>query len=131
MRTIKHLSARNFYLVVAIGWTALIFYLCLTESSNLPKIKIPFKDKFIHAVFYLVFVLLSYRSLHKKNKNGKSIAYICLGSLGLGIFIEVLQDQMTVSRTFDVYDIAANFSGTLLAILLIYIKKYITQKRVV
>ena len=123
MRTIKHLSARNFYLVVAIGWTALIFYLCLTESSNLPKIKIPFKDKFIHAVFYLVFVLLSYRSLHKKNKNGKS--------LGLGIFIEVLQDQMTVSRTFDVYDIAANFSGTLLAILLIYIKKYITQKRVV
>lgn len=131
MKNIKLLSAPNFYLVLSICWTCIIFYLCLAESSSLPKIKIPFKDKFIHAVFYLVFVLLCYRSLHKKNKNAKSIAYICLGSLSLGIFIEVLQDQITVSRTFDVYDIAANFFGTLLAILLIYIKKYIAQDRVV
>jgi hypothetical protein len=38
---------------------------------------------------------------------------------------------VTVSRAFDVYDIAANFTGTILAIMLIHIKKYITQKIVV
>lgn len=131
MKNIKLLSAPNFYLVLSICWICIIFYLSLAESSSLPKFSIPLKDKFVHAFFYFVLVLVSYGSLHQKNKNAKSIAYICLGSLSLGIFIEVLQDQITVSRTFDIYDIAANFFGTLLAILLIYIKKYIAQDRVV
>lgn len=127
MKIIKHLSARNFYLVVAVAWTFVIFYLCLTESANLPKFKVPFKDKFVHATLYFVFVLLSYKSLIPQNKNAKFITYIGITSFGLGVLIEILQDQMTVSRTFDVYDILANFFGIMAAVALIYFKKYRTQ----
>ena len=129
MKNIKHLSAHNFYLVVTICWTCLIFYLCLTESSSLPNFQIPLKDKFVHALFYFVFVLVSYKSLYKKNQNSKSIAFIGLLSLCIGIFIEVLQDKITISRAFDLFDIVANFFGTLFSIVLICFKKYITPKK--
>jgi len=97
----------------------------------LPKFSIPLKDKFIHAFFYFIFIVLSYKSLHTKYRNSKSAAFIVLLSLIIGIFIEVLQGQITTSRNFDVYDITANIFGSFIGILLIYIKKYITQKRVV
>lgn len=131
MKNIKHLSARNFYLVLTICWICIIFYLCLAESSSLPKFSIPLKDKFVHAFFYFVLVLVSYGSLHQKNKNLKSVVFIALISIGIGIFIEVLQGQITTSRTFDVNDIVANIFGSFIGVLLIYFKKYITQKRVV
>jgi len=131
VKNIKLLSAPNFYFVLTICWTCIIFYLCLAESSSLPKFSIPLKDKIVHAILYFMFIVLSYKSLHTKYRNSKSVAFIVLLSLIIGISIEILQGAITVSRSFDLFDIVANFFGSLIGILLISIKKYITQKRVV
>lgn len=53
----------------------------------------------------------------------KEILIISVLSIGFGIFIEVLQDTLTLYRELDFYDIIANSSGVILAAGVVWLLK--------
>lgn len=106
----------------AISWTGLIIYLCLIQSSQLPKIAIVSIDKEVHAFFHFVFTLLwflffsiQFTQIEKK----KLLLMTFLLSVFFGITIEIAQKFFTTTRNADFYDVLANSVGALLALVVI------------
>jgi glycopeptide antibiotics resistance protein len=105
----KHLLERNFFFFLLIAWTGIIFYLCLAESSNLPKIAFPLKDKIVHFLFYFIFVFLFAVSL--KERKIIFLRGILIFAILLGLLIEFMQEMCTKSRSFDWFDVLSNAFG--------------------
>lgn len=107
-----------------VTWTAFILVLFLIPSQNIPGSReIPYLDKAVHMVFFLIFTILFLRDMLKmKQLNHISPAYI-LGTfllvLFLAIMIEFLQDKMGLGREGDIIDILYDLFGFLLGILLL------------
>jgi len=113
-RLIKTLLQANFK-VVSIGLTITILYLSLFNISE-TKVDISIKniDKLFHATayFFLTFSwFLAYRHQNKKN-------IILIACIIFGIIVEILQSTLTSYRTGDFFDILANVTGTVLALIL-------------
>ena len=98
--------------------------MCLDDSPNVPKINFQYKDKVVHFIFYFVFVFFWTKSL--KNKNLSYLLIILFLAVITGITIEFLQENFTIHRTFDWYDILANFLGALASF--ICVKKFYAIK---
>lgn len=111
MKITQHLLEHNLFKFFAIIWTLIIFYLCLDDAPNLPKFSFPNKDKLVHFIFYFVFVFIWTKSL--LHKNLKKLLLILCFALLLGVIIEFLQENFTLHRTFDWYDILANSMGAI------------------
>ena len=73
-------------------------------------------DKIVHFSFYFILTLLFLRSLKKEIKNKYAIVMVL--SFVYGIIIELLQDNFTSSRKGDFYDVIANLTGIVCAIML-------------
>lgn len=73
-------------------------------------------DKIVHFSFYFVLTLLFLRSFKKEIKNKYAIVMVL--SFVYGIIIELLQDNFTSSRKGDFYDVIANLTGIVCAIML-------------
>lgn len=127
MKIIKRLSEPKFITLFALCWTGLVFYLCLTESSSLPKFNFEFKDKIIHFLFYFIFVKLWYNSQIKAIKGINHLMYIVLLAIAIGVLIELLQKEFTKTRTFDWLDIIANTLGAISCYL--FIKLFFQTKK--
>ena len=113
-RLIKTLLQVNFK-VVSIGLTIAILYLSLFNISD-SKVDISIKniDKLFHATAYFLLTfswLLAYRHQNRKNT-------ILIACIFFGIIVEILQSTLTSYRTGDFYDILANVTGTVLALVL-------------
>lgn len=106
----------------ALSWAAFILYLCLIRISEMPEVKVPYIDKFIHAFFYLVFSLLWFYALrfyYRKQSRTKLLKIVFFMALLFGIAIELFQTFFTTYRSGDITDVFANTTGSLLAILII------------
>lgn len=106
----------------ALFWAGVILYLCLIKISELPEIKIPYIDKFIHAFFYFVFSLLWFYALRfyfRKQSRAKLLRIVFFMALFFGIAIELFQNYFTLYRSGDITDVVANTSGSLVAIVII------------
>jgi VanZ family protein len=114
----------NLFKILAFFWTLLIFYLCLDDSPSVPKINFQYKDKVVHFIFYFVFVYFWTKSL--KNKSFNYISIILFLAVIIGVAIEFLQENLTLHRTFDWYDILANSIGAMASF--IYVKKFYAIK---
>ncbi|SEI99241.1 VanZ like family protein [Flavobacterium terrigena] len=114
----------NLFKILAIFWTLLIFYLCLDDVPNVPKITFQYKDKVVHFIFYFIFVYFWTKSL--KNKTLNYILTVLFLALVMGISIEFMQESFTLHRTFDWYDILANSIGAIASF--IYVKKFYAIK---
>jgi VanZ family protein len=99
----------NIFKILAVFWTLLIIYLCLDDAPNVPKFTFQNKDKVVHFAFYFVFVFLWIKSL--KNKSYTHFLVVLFFALLLGITIEIIQENFTLKRIFDWYDILANSIG--------------------
>jgi VanZ family protein len=112
------------YFWIALSWTGVIAYFCLTPSSNLPSISILYLDKFVHASFHFVFTLFWFLFFKKQIKSPNVIKPLGL-SFGLSVFfgigIEILQELCTTTRRGDVIDVLANMTGATLAVCVILI----------
>ncbi|MEY2923349.1 MAG: hypothetical protein RL108_1975 [Bacteroidota bacterium] len=111
------------YFFIAISWTCLITILSLItiseELSNSIAIDVDYKDKYVHFLFYLVFVLVWFLYL-VKTKYLKSVKKIVLiTALLYGIVMEICQGIFTNTRIPDVYDVLANSAGALTGIIAI------------
>jgi VanZ family protein len=119
MPTNNSLVHKNVILVLAIGWTILVAFLCLVSFSKLPSFGVSGVDKYVHFTFHFVFTLLwGYFSILKEKKIMLyKIALFFFISLGYGILIEFLQEVFTTTRHADVFDVLANTVGGLTSLL--------------
>jgi VanZ family protein len=116
---------------LAIGWTVLLAFVCLITFNNLPAIGVSGADKYVHFTLHFVFTLLwgLYSRYKQKEIRLARIISIVVISLSYGILIEFLQHTVTTTRKADVMDVAANFTGALLALMVfVFIKKMKTAK---
>ncbi|WP_396145126.1 VanZ family protein [Flavobacterium sp.] len=110
------------YFLIAFCWTCLVTILSLIKISDeftkTIDIDVEYKDKYVHFLFYLVFVLLWFlfiiRTKYVNSAKLKSLIF----AVSYGIIIEICQGLYTTTRTPDVYDVLANsigaFTGTLI-----------------
>jgi VanZ family protein len=125
---------KQFYFWAALSWTGVIAYFCLTPSSNLPSISIPYLDKFVHACFHFIFTLFWFLFFKKQLNSPNVIKPLGLSfvlSVFFGIGIEILQELSTTTRRGDVIDILANLSGAILAVcVILFLNKYTSLNKV-
>jgi VanZ family protein len=111
---------KRIFFYSAILWTGVILFLCLIKSSDLPKVNIENLDKVIHAFLHFVFTSLWFLYF-KKQWSGLSkyrlLGFSLICSFIFGIAIELMQQYFTTTRTADVFDVLANLSGSVLAII--------------
>ncbi|QBZ96819.1 hypothetical protein GS03_00301 [Flavobacterium sangjuense] len=110
---------------LAVGWTLLIAVLCLVKFTDLPSIGVSEADKYVHFTFHFVFTMLwGYYFWLKLNEIALTkIVYVAISSLCYGILIEFLQEKFTTTRHADVFDVLANFSGAVVALVLFVLIK--------
>lgn len=115
---------KPFYFWIAIFWTIIVSYLCLTSSNNIPQISIVYLDKLIHIFFHLVFTSLWILFFKAKMQNSKKFSpFLTSFSLSVffGITIEILQGLFTTTRSADIFDVFANIIGASLAVLILFL----------
>lgn len=125
MRDIKHLLGNKKWLIIAaIIYSGLITILFLMPSSDLPRVNLHGgTDKAAHFLIHFIFVFLWQLYFFRRYNNRflwRNAFFVLAGSVLYGIIIEVLQGQLTDSRTPDFYDVLANFGGAVLAVFLFY-----------
>lgn len=98
--------------------------------DSLPQLEVSNVDKIFHAIAYCGLVIvwfLHYFIMSKSQFKWPPLLIICLCAVIFGIIIEILQGKATTYRTEDVFDMLANFSGTLLAVFIIFIMKNVLE----
>lgn len=121
VKIIKTLSGPNpIFLVLSILWTLTIAILCLVNFSKMPSVGISGADKYVHATFHFVFVILWFLALYQKQKLKNTLLKVLLFSIAFGILIELLQAILTKTRTADIFDVLANTAGAIIAVLALY-----------
>lgn len=110
-------------LIAAIFWSIGITFLSFIPMRKTDLIAVNFEinDKLVHFIFYFVLVLL-WSFSRKLISKGKVLKIYFLAVL-YGTIIEVLQPRLSPTRSFDWFDILANFSGGTTAFLIVLIVK--------
>jgi len=101
-------------------WLAFITLFSLLRPAEVPApdIEIPHIDKLVHAIFYLVLVVLgclwAREWWYAKFKLGKVVFVMVAAAIFYGMVIEAFQGLMTNGREADFYDVVANSVGAYL-----------------
>jgi hypothetical protein len=109
---------KNAIFSLAIGWTILIAVLCLVKFNDLPSFGVSGADKYVHFTFHFVFTILwGFYSWAKLNDITISkIGRVVILSFCYGILIEIFQEIYTKTRHADIFDVLANATGALVAL---------------
>ncbi len=115
---------RNWFLSFwpSISWMVFTFIICLADGNNFPKndwLHIFHIDKLGHFIIYFIqFLLFAKGSLFYANRI-EVPARIVEGYLLIcgfsGAIIEYLQSNISLNRSFDLWDMAANVVGAIFA----------------
>lgn len=117
---------RKLNLLLALGWSLVIGVACLITINTDVGGKIPFKDKFVHFLFYFLFTILWFRTLDSKFPKEplvKKLRIVFLFGFLYGVGIEVCQSVFTETRSADIFDVLANTAGGIIAIVLLYLNR--------
>ncbi len=121
MITKLYLALKKWALPLAVTYALALTIASFINLKDVPSIGISNGDKVFHLLAYFMFALLVYNYLRKLQ-----ISNILLLSVTLvttyGIIIEVLQYVLTTHRSFDLYDALANFTGAVLASILLKLR---------
>lgn len=108
----------KFYLALLILSTGLILYGTLFPADyDVPKSFMGY-DKLVHFIMFSVWTVIF--GLVRFLKNKFSLWPIFITSTLFGLVIEILQYLLPTNRSAEYLDLAADFSGTLAAIALLY-----------
>jgi VanZ family protein len=112
----------------AILWTLLIFIACLWPGKDIPKVSVPFADKWVHFVLFGVFSFLWLCSYPGKGLGFAVI--ILLFSVFTGCLVEELQGALpALGRTKDVLDVLADSVGGMLGVAAFRVLVYVGIKQ--
>ena len=119
LKFIFHLSIL-FLIIISLFPGSLLGFFLYSDFSRQPDlIDNPFGTAINHFIYYFYVSMLGL-CLYLKNLNFQRLAY---GLFLLSIILEILQ-FIIPNRTFEIYDIIANFAGVLVAYLLVVIYKF-------
>ncbi|MEZ4858885.1 MAG: VanZ family protein [Flavobacteriaceae bacterium] len=118
---IKRLLEAKFIAGLAITYSFIVTLLMVLPVSAGTPIQIPFFDKFLHIMVYLLwtFIWLSYVKL-SNSKAQKRYVVIPILLFIYGIIIEVIQGKFIANRSHDFWDVMANGMGILIGLLVFY-----------
>lgn len=114
---------RKLNLSLALTWSLLIGIACLITFNADVGGKLPYKDKFVHFVFYFLFTILWFRTIDEITPTqslSKKLRNVFLFGFVYGVGIEICQGLFTKTRSADIFDVLANSIGGLTAVLLLY-----------
>lgn len=103
-------SVRIALVILYVGCIAALSLLPMRDLPSIPMFR--GADKIVHLIMYLGFSLLFCWSV-KSEHNYFRMFFIVLVTLCWGIFMEFLQLEMHMGRSFSYYDILANFLGVM------------------
>jgi len=109
-------------------WLALICYALFIPASDLPSgsfFNIPHFDKMVHFVLFFVLCIFLFRPLKKLNAN--NYLWAPLISASLSALLELIQHQISATRTSDIYDFISNTTGVLVSIL--FFRVFVENRR--
>ena len=118
------MKAKYLFLLPALVYTGLILYLSLINLADTPVKDLGMSDKMMHGGAYFGLGLLwmwYFIFAQEENRIFKNVLWVSLFSILFGIFIEVLQDNLTNYRQLDFYDVLANTIGVIFAALVIWL----------
>lgn len=102
---------------IAVLWTLLIFIGCFTPANELPKVDVPFIDKWTHLVLFGGFTFF-WLCTYPRITFGWLIKLFLLAT-AMGAAIELLQGLLTfLGRSMEFLDAVADSLGALLGITL-------------
>lgn len=112
--------------IYGIVWALVIFFVCSLPSDEFPDVPtLKYFDKAVHFFLFAQFSLLLIVGFKKQFQyrflRNRAVGNAFLFSVIYGILIEILQHFVFKSRSFDVFDIAANFSGTVFGVFMFFI----------
>ncbi|HLF53322.1 VanZ family protein [Flavobacterium sp.] len=124
---------KQIYFWAALFWTFAIAFLCLVSIGNVvPQVSLQNADKYVHFTFHFVFTWLWFLYFsHEKieSSNAKTILAVFLLSFIYGISVEIMQGFFTIARKADIYDVLANTTGAVMAVISIRLYQKYMQKR--
>mgnify|MGYP000684041363 CR=1 FL=1 len=116
----KHLKIHPYYISIALVLFFSVGYVSLLPSQELPKTEFNHIDKLVHITMYFILSIISVKAfINLKIAPLKIIAIPIVLSFFYSVGIEILQEMMTNSRKFDIFDILANGIGCVLAFWLV------------
>lgn len=99
----------------SILWAAFILILCLMPGKSLPSVSLWQFDKLVHFLFYVILAVLMLYGWRKQDNypelKQRTVVRILVLTFTYGFLVEILQDQLTTDRHFDIYDAIANAAG--------------------
>ena len=118
LKFIFHISIL-FLIIISLFPGSLLGFFLYDDLSRQPNlIKNPIGTAINHFIYYFYVSMLGL-CLYLKNDNFQKLAYVLFF---LSIILEILQ-FIVPNRTFEIYDISANFVGVLVAYFLVKIYK--------
>ena len=113
---------------LAMLWTLLILIGCFTPGKEIPKVDVPFIDKWVHLILFGVFTFLWLCA--RPIINTRSLIALFLISVAFGSLIEIMQGVLSfLGRSMEFMDAVADSVGGLLGIALFCLSVYITKPR--
>ena len=112
---------KNIVLAIAILYSVALLTVSLVSLEDVPDLGLSFSDKIFHFIAYALMTFLWFLAI-KINTTytvKKSIVISAILSIAFGFLIEFLKDKLTTYRTLDLYDVAANTIGVLLAVIVL------------
>ena len=104
--------------ILVILYVGCIVTLSLLPPQAFPKLPLfAGFDKVVHFMMYFIFsILLSWAV--KTELKYRRLFLIIPVTIGWGVFMEIMQLEMHLGRSFDIYDILANSTGVVVGVLL-------------
>ena len=114
---------------LAVSWTLLIFILCLLPGNELPKVNVPFIDKWAHVVLFAGFSFLWLCA----GPTGKlaNLLVLMLVSVFIGWLVEYIQGNFVPGRYQDHMDTLADAVGGAAGILVFLALHYYAKNKAV
>lgn len=114
---------KKLILPISVVYTITLAVLSLIKVNKVTSELPTNSDKIFHALAYAIFTALWFLSFYYKIKlkKIKALVFSFLFSSVFGIIIELLQGSLTNNREADLFDVIANTTGTLIAMIIITI----------
>jgi len=120
---------KNFFSILV---ALVLLYLSLTNAKNFEKvdfINIPYVDKIVHFGMYFIMMSVIIIEHRKSLGNSFNLFLFALIPLSYGILMEILQLELTKTRSADFHDALADAAGVLASVILwLLIKPALKEK---
>ena len=113
-------SLRYLFLLLALGWAGVIYYLSSQPGTDTPML-FPFQDKLLHIIAYAILGFLGMGALEAAT-HGYHAWQVWLIAVLVSVYgiLDELHQRFVPGRTMDGFDVLADVAGGLLGIWVMY-----------